>query len=91
MLGAALMGVAQGVISPTLFAWTSDLAPPDGKGRSMATLYIALELGVTLGAFVSGSVYNNHIPNLFWTFLVCAALALCALVYLFVFKPKSYI
>jgi len=89
--GAILMGLGQGVISPTLFAWTSDLSPADGKGRAMATLYIALELGVTLGSFVSGSLYQNQIENLRLVFWVCSALALLSLVYLLVFKPKKFI
>lgn len=91
MTGAVMMGLAQGIISPTLFAWASDLAPSDGKGRSMATLYIALELGVTLGAYVSGSIYDNNIINLFWVFMVCGALATLSFLYLLFFKPQSYI
>lgn len=91
VFSAVLMGLAQGVISPTLFAWASDLSPSHAKGRSMATLYIALELGVSVGAYISGTVYANKISNLFWAFNLCASFALIALLYLLIFKPKYYI
>jgi MFS family permease len=91
MASAVLMGLAQGIISPTLFAWASDLAPAEGKGRSMATLYIALELGVTLGAYSSGSIFANKMDNLVYSFALCSVLAIIALLYLLLFKPKSYI
>lgn len=91
MTSAVLMGLAQGIISPTLFAWASDLAPADGKGRSMATLYIALELGVTLGAYLSGTLFANKMENLVYSFGLCSLLAIVALLYLLVFKPKSFI
>lgn len=91
VFSAVLMGLAQGVISPTLFAWASDLSPSHAKGRSMATLYIALELGVSVGGYISGTVYANKISNLFWAFNLCALFALIALLYLLIFKPKYYI
>jgi MFS family permease len=91
VFSAVLMGLAQGVISPTLFAWASDLSPVHAKGRSMATLYIALELGVSVGAYISGTVYANKISNLFWAFNLCTSFAIIALLYLLIFKPKYYI
>jgi MFS family permease len=91
VFSAVLMGLAQGVISPTLFAWASDLSPAHAKGRSMATLYIALELGVSVGAYISGTVYANKISNLFWAFNLCTSFAIIALLYLLIFKPKYYI
>lgn len=89
--GAIIMGFAQGTLSPTLFAWASDLSPSNAKGRSMATLYIALELGVSLGAYISGTLYNNQIENLSYSFMLCALLAVFALIYLLIFKPEKYI
>jgi predicted MFS family arabinose efflux permease len=37
-----------------------------------------MELGIGIGAFVSGSLYSNAHENLFATFLVCSVLALLA-------------
>jgi MFS family permease len=60
MLGAMVFGIAAGINSPTLFAWTVDLANPQFRGRAMSTLYIALEIGILLGAILSAQLYHNE-------------------------------
>ncbi|WP_460894178.1 MFS transporter [Rufibacter soli] len=86
-LGAAVLyGIGTGMNSPTLYAWTIDLSHANRRGRAMATVYIALEAGIGLGAFLSASVYDNRveaIPYVFW-----AAAALCLLAFLFVLLGK---
>ena len=49
----------------------------------MATLFIALEAGITIGAFASAFTYDNHFENFTFVFLAIAALNVGALVYLF--------
>jgi MFS family permease len=83
-----IYGLAQGITSPTLLAWATDLSDPVRKGRGVSTLYIFMELGIGLGAFVSGEIYNNRDENLFSTFLVCGALAFLAVVYLLIEKSS---
>lgn len=73
--GIAIYGVAQGVTSPTLLAWATDLSPLDRKGRGVSSLYIFMEFGIGTGAFFSGIVYSNNSGHFDNTFLVCASLA----------------
>lgn len=81
-LGMALFGFSHGLTSPTLFAWTTDLSNPAHRGRGIASLYIFLELGIGVGAFTSGLVFNNNPANFFATFLICAVFAGAAFVFL---------
>lgn len=81
--GAVIIGIAVGTNSPTIFAWTVDLASPAHRGRAMATMYIALEIGVGLGAFISGLIYGNVIENIKIAFVACSGLAFLAFLLLF--------
>jgi len=65
MLGlVAIWGFCQGASSPTVFAWTTDIAEPENKGRAYATVFIGLELGIILGGYVTGFIYNNNSINI---------------------------
>ena len=84
LLAAAVFGVAVGMNSPTVFAWTIDLSHPAHRGRAMATMYIALEAGIGIGALASGWLYANDasmFPVVFWTGGVCAFLAFLYLIF----------
>lgn len=82
IMGVTIYGFAQGVTSPTLLAWATDLSPHQRKGRGVSSLYIFMEFGIGIGAFVSGMVYANHAENFDNTFLVCGFLAGLAFIYL---------
>lgn len=82
-LSAVLCGFASGTNSPALFAWAVDVANGERAGRAMATLFIALEAGITIGAFASAFIYDNHFENFTFVFLAIAALNVGALAYLF--------
>jgi len=82
--GAIVFGIATGINSPTLFAWTVDLASDEKRGRAMATLFIALEIGILLGALVSAEIYGNNSENFSWAFLSGAVLASISLGYLLI-------
>jgi MFS family permease len=92
IIGVALYGLAQGATSPTLLAWATDLSDEHHKGRGVASLYIFMELGIGLGALLSGFIYSNNSQNFFITFLTCSALSALAFLYLIVTrKPvKSF-
>ena len=85
-MGALMFGIATGINSPTLFAWTVDLAHDDKRGRAMATLFIALELGILAGALVSAEIYHNNPENFIWAFLSGSVLAAVSLLYLLLSK-----
>jgi MFS family permease len=80
--GALVFGIATGINSPTLFAWTVDLADSAKRGRAMATLFIALELGILSGALISAEIYSNNPANFTWAFLSGSILAAISLSYL---------
>jgi MFS family permease len=81
---AVLFGFATGLNSPTLYAWTIDLSHPERRGRAVATMYIALEAGIGLGALLGGWLFSNHLPRLPYVHAMSLALVLGALVYLLV-------
>lgn len=57
ILGAVVYGISTGIVSPALNAWTVDMSFPEHRGKAMATMYIALEAGIGLGALFAGWVY----------------------------------
>lgn len=82
LIAVSLYGLAQGMTSPTLFAWATDLSDERFKGRGISSLYIFMELGIGIGALMSGFIYNNDSSNFFITFLTAGLLAATALLYL---------
>jgi MFS family permease len=80
---AILFGFAWGFNTPTLAAWTTDLANKNHMGRAMATMYIALEVGIGLGALVAGQMYQGITSNIPIPFLFSGILAIIASVFLF--------
>ncbi|WP_340153806.1 MFS transporter [uncultured Marivirga sp.] len=83
LMGAGvLFGIGVGMNSPTVFAWAIDLAEDHKRGKALATLYIFLEIGIGMGAFISGWVYENSTANFARTFYMGAGFALLAFVYL---------
>jgi MFS family permease len=82
ILGAILFGVATGISSPTLFAWTADLSHIDRRGIGSGTMFMALELGIMVGAFSTLLTYDNTIASVPAVFFLGTAFALAALLYL---------
>jgi MFS family permease len=88
-LAGALLGVAAGTNSPTIFAWTIDLSHPMHRGRAMATMYIAMELGIGFGALLSAYLFRNQVTNIPMAFNSAAILSGLAFLYIqFIHKPK---
>jgi len=88
IIGIILYGLGHGATSPTLLAWATDLSAEHHKGKGVASLYMFMELGIGLGALLSGFIYSNNSANFFITFLICSVLSVSALVYL-IFSRKS--
>ena len=76
ILSAILFGFAWGFNTPTLAAWTTDLANKNHMGRAMATMYIALEVGIGLGAFFAGMIYKGLQERIPITFAISGVLAI---------------
>ena len=88
VIGAALFGFSVGMNSPTIFAWTIDLSLDTKRGRGLATMYIALEIGIGLGAYLSAFVYDNNSEQFKYAFWLAAALSGIASIYLFTLKKQ---
>lgn len=76
--GAVLFGLSAGINSPTIFAWTADLAKDHARGKAMSTMFIALELGIILGSVFGAEFYDNQISqfkNAYWAAAILALLA----------------
>ncbi|NBW03309.1 MAG: MFS transporter [Cytophagia bacterium] len=76
ILSGIFFGISWGFNSPTLTAWTTDLASPTHIGRAMATMYIALEAGIGMGALLAGAFYNGLASQIQIPFLLSGIFAL---------------
>lgn len=80
-LSSCIIGFGNGMNNPTIFAWVTDWSHPRNKGRAISTLFIAMEAGIGIGAFLSAAIYKNkfsNIPDAFYlaSFLVFVAMTL---------------
>ena len=82
LLGAVIFGLGTGLNSPTLYAWTVDLSDPARRGRGIATMYIALEVGIGIGAVLAGWIFSNQPARLPYVHALSLASVLAALAYL---------
>ncbi|UNY99408.1 MFS transporter [Zhouia spongiae] len=80
--GAVLYGIAMGVLSPSLNAWTIDMSLKHARGKAVATMYIALEAGIGLGALFSGWYYQSRIDNIPEVMYAVSIIAFTALLYM---------
>jgi MFS family permease len=91
IVSSVFFGLGFGLISPSLFAWSADLALPGLKGKAFGTLFIFLELGIILGSGFAGIIYNNNSANFYQAFLFSGILAaLPLLLILPIFSKHSY-
>jgi len=66
------------------------VSPDEKRGRAMATVYIALEVGIGSGALLSAWLYGNDAANFPMAFFTSAAITLLAGVYLqFIYKEPE--
>lgn len=86
IIAAIIYGIGWGLNTPTLQAWAVDLVPPESRGRGLATMFIALEAGIGVGAWSSQALYRNDVSQIGLAFEVSALFAVAALVYLFFHK-----
>ncbi|WP_294669838.1 MFS transporter [uncultured Fluviicola sp.] len=89
-ISSIIFGIATGIISPTIFAWTADLSPKNRRGRGTGTMFIALEFGVLSGALSTDLWYQNNLESIWNVFLFGAGMAfLCILYLLWHLKTKK--
>ncbi len=89
IFAAIIFGIATGITSPTMFAWTADLSHEDRRGVGAGTMFIALEFGIMFGALLTLVSYDSTKSTIFLTFLIGAIMATIACVYLIVIIAKK--
>lgn len=82
LTAAVIYGISVGLNSPAITAWTVDLGHPQFKGRALATMYISMEAGIGLGAYLSAFIYHNDARFFSVTFYATAFVTLMAAFYL---------
>ncbi|MCP4520204.1 MAG: MFS transporter [Cytophagales bacterium] len=82
------LGLGVGINNPSIIAWTMDLADPKYTGRAISTFYLALEIGIGLGAFVSGWIFQNNTENIPLCFGLASLLSFLAFILLFILNKK---
>ena len=82
IISSIVFGVAVGMNTPTIYAWTIDLSLDKARGKGLATMYIALEIGIGLGAFIGGYIYANEVENMKYAFISGAVLSFLAFLFL---------
>jgi MFS family permease len=87
-IAAILFGIASGLSSPSLFAWTADLSDPEHKGRGTGTMFIALEAGIMFGSLSTLLIYDNTIETLQYCLFIAGVMCLLAIGYLQYLKDK---
>jgi len=91
-VAAGFTGFALGISSPAVMAWVIDRAHDERRGRAMATMYIALEIGIGAGAILSAWLFANNAVNFPLVFIVTGSMAWLAVIYLqFIFKDEETI
>lgn len=88
LVGAVLYGISWGINSPVITAWTIDLCEPANRGKAIASMYIALEVGIGTGALFSGWIYHNQATQFVYAFLTPAIMALVACLLLIKWNNK---
>jgi MFS family permease len=81
---AAIFGLATGISSPTLFAWTADLSLTHRRGTGSGTLFIALEIGILIGSGLTFLFYKNTIESARHCLFIAAGFGVIALLILLV-------
>ncbi|MEQ8474226.1 MAG: MFS transporter [Marinoscillum sp.] len=87
--GAFIFGLGYGLNSPTLFAWTIDLSPTETRGKGISTLFIFLEIGIGVGALLSGSFYQGDISRFPLIFGATGVFSLIAFFYLLFYRQHQ--
>ncbi|GEM51845.1 MFS transporter [Empedobacter brevis NBRC 14943 = ATCC 43319] len=88
ILGGLMYGISTGILSPALNAWTIDFSKADERGKAMATMYIAMEAGIGLGALCAGWYFQDYIDRIPMVIYISAFICLLGTFYMLKFKNR---
>ncbi|MFN0014964.1 MAG: MFS transporter, partial [Saprospiraceae bacterium] len=81
-LSSIIFGLGNGMFSPAINAWTVDLGDPHRRGRSMATMYIALEIAIGVASALAGWYVADQMGRMPAVFYAAAGLSMAGFLYL---------
>ena len=81
-IGAIFYGLATGVNSPTIMAWTADLSPEKRRGVGAGTVFMALEFAIILGSLLCLQFYDNSMESARNLYAISGSFGVFAIVYL---------
>ena len=90
-IGGVVYGLSIGINMPTIFAWTADLAPKGKIALAIGTTLVSLEIGIGLGAVISGSLFSSDVSWLPFLYRFCAVSGLIMALVLIFSKRKIII
>lgn len=83
------MDLPRVTFSPAISAWAVDLSDEDKRGKSVATMYIALEAGIGLGAFFAGYFFQDVLQRIPYIFYGAGVANLVALFYILNYQKRK--
>src|SRR5690606_31573537 len=89
ILGAIVYGIGTGILSPAVNAWTIDLSLQQHRGKAMATMYIAVEVGIGSGALLAGYIFRDEISRIPAIFILNSIIIFLAFVYVLQWDIKN--
>jgi len=81
LLASGFVGFSLGIVIPAVFAWTVDRSEDAERGKSLATLFIDLELAIGMGAIIGAEIYANDHNNFKSAFIFTAAVTMLAFLF----------
>ncbi len=85
---AAFYGIGQGFNAPSLFAWASDVATTENRGKALSTIFIALETGVIIGGLMAGKIVTQWKLGYDWVFGMNLITFVLSLIFSLIFITK---
>ncbi len=85
---AAFYGIGQGFNAPSLFAWASDVATTENRGKALSTIFIALESGVIIGGLMAGKIVTQWKLGYDWVFGMNLITFVLSLIFSLIFIAK---
>ena len=82
LVAGVVYGLSIGINMPAIFAWTIDLAPEGKAATALSTMLMALEVGIGLGAYVSGSWFASEPVILLDLYGICAGFGVLGFAFL---------
>lgn len=88
-IASVLYGLSLGILSPALNAWTIDLSDPAHRGRAMGTMYIALEIGIGVGALAAGWYYQDQVAHIAPVLYIMGVVNILAIVLIYLWSKRK--